>query len=529
MKKMKKIMALVIAVTMMLAMGMTAMAQTEPYSGSDGATDSKITVTNAAKGETYKVVKLFGATVGGNGEIAYTGTIPEALNEYFVMDSKTKAITATEAAKAGAGLSEAATTALKTWAESHTAVAEAVADGTALEFTGLPYGYYVVLTTQGAGAVSVTSTNPTAEVTDKNTTEPDIEKKVKNAAGEWVEVTDANIGEVKDFKLDINTTNWHEKDGTSKQVKEYVIGEDFATNKFELVSIDKIQVIEDEKATDITIADGQVFPVTVPWTNADGSSKYENGATIHIEYKAKLKDDALVDVGNENEDLRGNVNTADLNWKYTDGAGGDQPHFGEGEDKITDTASVDTYAIALKKFDKEGNALAGAKFQFPFYVKATPNADGNYVYAGTEAGEGLTNVIETPAADGQITVVGVKAGTYEVTETEAPDGYNLLDAPISIEATKISTTTTTTTTTKTWKIDADGNVTDLQEGETAETTTTYTNNTVAATTYGVINLAGSVLPGTGGMGTTIFYLLGGILVIGAAIMLIARRRVESEK
>lgn len=539
MKKARKLLAVMLAIMVCLAFGtITAFAQTAAYEGSDGD-GAKITITNAAKGETYKVVKLFDATVTGtaNGPIAYQGDIPGALSTYFVKDATTGAITITEAGKKNGSdteLSDAAAAALKTWAEAQTTPTKsATSDGTTLEFTNLPYGYYVVLTTQGAGAVTVTNTNPNAEVVDKNTTTPVLSKKVKDADGNWVEMSDANIGQNVQFKVDYSTANWIAPTGstTQKQVKEYVLGDDFASEKLDFVSIDSVQVVTlnndgsiNEVVDSITVASGATFPITVPWatsTTANGkttwTSKYANGVTVRVLYTAKLKDSANVDYKD------GNVNTADLTWNFTD----DTPGHGEGEEHLKDTASVDTYAIALKKFDESGKALDGAVFEFPFYVKSTPDANGNYVYAGTTAGEGLTKLITTPD-NGQITVIGVKAGTYSVTETQPPEGYNKAEGSFEITAVKISTTTTVRQTNKSWKIDEDGNVTDLQENETATTVTTYTNNSVAATAIPVINKQGAELPSTGGIGTTIFYILGALLVIGCGIVLIARRRLTAK-
>lgn len=538
MKNFKKILALIIACMMTIGMMSTmAWAQTVELDPAD-ADNATITISNAANGETYTIVKLFDATITNPAgtSIAYQGTIPTALASYFVKDATTGEITATAAAKKANGeLSDAAQTALKTWATAEaaknpfdTTVLSGVADGSALVFSALPYGYYVVLTTQGTGSVTVTSTNPNASVVDKNTTEPTIQKKVKDANGNWVEVTDANIGEPKEFKLDVVTTTWHQPldangnpVGDQKQVKQYIIGEDFDTNKFELISIDSVQIgtIANDTFTateTITVANNATFPVTIDWIDNAGKSKYSNGAVIRVLYKAKLTDDALIDVGNTDEDLRGNINTADLDWKYTD----DEPHFGEGHDHLKDTATVDTYAIGLKKVNKEGTPLAGATFQFPFYVK---EVDGKYIYAGTTAGTGLINEITTPT-DGQITIQGVKAGTYSITETAAPNGYNKLPGPISVTAVKISTTTTVTETEKKWKIDQDGNIHDYTETVTGGTETTYTNNEIAVTAACAVNMKGVLLPSTGGMGTTIFYIIGGILILGAAIALIGKKK-----
>jgi LPXTG-motif cell wall-anchored protein len=523
---MKKILSLVLALAMVLMVG-AAFAQTEAYTGDD-AGSATITIENAARGETYSVVKLFDATVGSEADgypIAYTGTIPDTLTDLFEVDSATGAITAkvTEFTSAHTAL-------LKTWAQSQTPKKSATSDGSVLEFTNLPYGYYVVLTSQGAGAITVDSTKPNASLKDKNETQPDINKKVKNASDEWVEVTDANIGQNVQFKVESVTANWYTPiDGSEqKQVKEYIVGEDFDSNNFDFVSIDSIQIVKGTDVIDTINAEGKTFPLTIAWATSSGeapnltwTSNYPNGSVIRVIYTAKLVDASTIDVGNENANLRGNENTASLDWNYTDG----NPHFDDDHDHLEDKAVVDTYALALLKVNKDGTPLADATFQFPFYVKETADTDGAYIYAGTTAGTGLTNTITTPA-DGKITVKGVKSDEYSITETAAPAGYNLLGSPITVTPVKMSTTTTVTSTDRAWKIDQDGNVYDMTVNTDGKTTKTvhYTNDQLAATAAIAVNLSGTVLPSTGGIGTTIFYIVGGLLVIGAAVILVARRK-----
>ncbi len=159
-------------------------------------------------------------------------------------------------------------------------------------------------------------------------------------------------------------------------------------------------------------------------------------------------------------------------------------------------------------------------------MNATQAADGSYVYAGTTAGEGLTNSVTTPE-NGAITIKGVKAGTYNITETQAPAGYNKLANPAPVTAVKISETTDVTETHRYWKVDEDGNVIAGTLEETSGSTHfEYNNDDIAVTAIAVLNTTGTVLPSTGGIGTTIFYILGGLLVIGAAVILVARRKAQ---
>lgn len=134
--------------------------------------------------------------------------------------------------------------------------------------------------------------------------------------------------------------------------------------------------------------------------------------------------------------------------------------------------------------------------------KETADTDGAYIYAGTEAGEGLTNSLTTPD-DGLIIVKGVKTGTYSVTETAAPNGYNKLTAPVTVTATKTGEKTTSTTT----YLDENGEVVDQKTEGGSEVLVSI--DKLAATPIVVVNKTGTELPSTGGIGTTIFYTIGG--------------------
>jgi len=478
---MKKLVTLLLAMVMIFSLATTAFAQTV---GTEAAGTGSITISNASKGETYAVYKLFDATVDGEGAIAYTGTIPEALSAYFTKDSAGN-ITATAAA-GSEELTPEAVAALTAWAKTQTATASAESDGSELVFTGLTYGYYVVTTTQGA-VVTVDSTNPDAKVVDKNSTPP-ISEPAKEADGE-----DYNIGDTITYTVSFKTANY---DG-EKQIVSYTIEDtlpDFLSN----VTVTKITV----DGKDIAVQQFVNNEITIAWAE-NGKNLYANGAKIEITYTAVLTDRAAIDG-------EGNTNTVTISYK-TDDNGGDQT-------TVNDT--IYTYAIALKKVNQKGEPLANATFQFPFYVKETADTDGAYIYAGKEAGEGLVNQLTTPA-DGLIIVKGVKAGSYEITETVAPNGYNKLTAPVTVTATKTGKTTTSTTT----YLDKDGNVVDTQtEGGS---TVLVDIKDLAATPIVVVNKAGTELPSTGGMGTTLFYAIGGMMMLAAVVLLVTKKRMAS--
>ena len=498
MKHARKLASLLLALVMVFALATTAFAQDVTLTNGEGS----ITISNAAKGETYTIYKLFDATVSADGSsIAYTGTVPASLSTYFTAD-KNGYISATPAAKEGENMSEGLKTALKTWAETATPTKTAESDGSALNFNGLAYGYYVVTTTQGQQLISVDSTMKDVTIVDKNSSTPnDLHKTAANK--------DVSIGDTVTYTVSFKTSNYYGAGTEAKEIVSYTIEDtlpDFLSN------VTVTRIIVDNDGNDTTTDDQD--DVTAPFTNkkividwydeAKNQFLYDNGATVTITYTAVVTDKADID-GN------GNTNKVTVTWTTK---GGDEP----GPDKVETDETIFTYAIALKKVNNKGVALPGAVFEFPFYVKSTADANGAYIYAGTTAGAGLTNQITTPDS-GVIVVKGVKSGSYEITEVTAPAGYNKLTAPVTVQAVKTSSTSTHTTV----YLDKDGNVVDVSAKEIE---VKVDIDTIAATAVVVVNKAGTELPSTGGMGTTVFYVLGTVLVLGAVVLLVTKKRMS---
>lgn len=500
MKHARKLASLLLALVMVFALATTAFAQDVPVKSGTGS----ITISNAAKGETYTIYKLFDATVSADHKsIAYTGTIPEILKDYFIAD-KNGYISATDAAKDGANMSEGLKTALKTWTATATAAATAESDGSALTFTELAYGYYVVTTSQGDQLISVDSTMPNVTIVDKNYSTPsDLTKTAFK--------DDVSIGDTVTYTVRFKTSNYEGDGENAKKIVSYTI-EDTLPEFLSNVNVTSIIVDndgKDETTDDRATVDAQFEDkkIVIDWYDeANNKFLYNNGATITITYTAVVTDKADIDGA-------GNTNNVTVKWTTE---GGTEP----GPGKVETNETIFTYAIALKKVNNKGEALPGAVFQFPFYVKSTPDAtDGAYIYAGTEAGAGLTNQITTPAS-GVIVVKGVKSGDYTITEVKAPDGYNKLTAPVTIEAVKTGETSTHTTV----YLDKDGKFVDASAKEKTEVKVDI--DTIAATAVVVVNKAGTELPSTGGMGTTVFYVLGSVLVLGAVVLLVTKKRMS---
>lgn len=206
---------------------------------------------------------------------------------------------------------------------------------------------------------------------------------------------------------------------------------------------------------------------------------------IVVEYTAVL---------NENAEIYTTANTNDTYLSYGDASKTEESH--------TDTY---TYKFDLVKTDKDKKVLTGAEFKL--YDAET---DGNEIALVKEA-DGIYRVAtaEEKAADsftaavieaGKVTIKGLDAGTYYLEETKAPEGFNVIKDRQKVVIFKDSTLEAT--------LDAEG--------------TTYVSGGVQ-----VINRTGSLLPSTGGIGTTIFYIVGGLLVVAAAILLITKRRMKT--
>ncbi len=503
MKHARKLTSLLLALVMVFALAVTVAAE-----GTTGTTGTgSITISNAAKGETYTIYKLFDATVNADGSsIAYTGEIPASLNTYFTADENGY-ISATKDAKDGENMSEGLKTALKAWTANATAAATAKSDGSALNFNGLAYGYYVVTTTQGNQVISVDSTMPDVTIVDKNSSAPKDLRKTADS-------DNVSIGDTVTYTVRFKTSNYY---GAGKDAKEIVFYniEDTLPDFLSDVKVTSIIVDNDGNDTttkdqvDVTAQFDTNKKIVIDWYDeANSKFLYNNGATVTITYTAKVTEKAAID-GN------GNTNKVTVTWTTKNGT---EP--GPGELKQEET--IYTYAIALKKVNNKGTALPGAVFQFPFYVQSDADADGAYIYAGTAEGDGLTNQITTPE-NGVIIVKGVKSGSYKITEFKAPAGYNKLTAPVTVEAVQTGSSSTHTTV----YLDENGNITNTETDKKTEVNVDI--DTIAATAVVVVNKAGTELPSTGGMGTTIFYVLGAVLVVGAGVLLVTKKRMSQSE
>ncbi len=482
MKKITKVLSIIMVLAMLLTMtGIFASAA--PTSGS-------ITITNASIGETYSIVKLFDAAVAGtdNGPIVYTGTIPTELASYFTQDSNGY-ITSVKS-----HLSEQAISAMTAWAKTQTATATTVATADQVVFDNLQFGYYIVISSLGT-AISVNSTNPDVEIKDKNGTTWDIRKGVDD--------TDVYIGQTVTYTLDITTTNFFYDAvlGVDEKVTKYVIHDTLP------------EFLSNVTVTAITIG-GVAQPVQqfdnnkeiiIPWVDAAGNHLYNNKSVITITYTAVVTDKAAVDGA-------GNLNELTVSVYVKDG------DTEKKKEEKKDDVTIFTYAVAMKKVDEHNNPLAGA--QFTIKGLTVTGSKGNYIVTAYDPASTANGTTMETDDNGDLIIRGVPSGPLYITELKAPDGYNLLKDPVKLDAVKIGETIIATS--KTIYYDEQGNV-------TSEVTSSYKNvveyNTaLAAIATKVVNHAGSELPETGGIGTTMFILFGYFTAVAFAVVLVARKK-----
>ena len=521
MKKLNKVLVLVLAVIMTLAMSASVFAQTVPATTPDDD-NATITINNPANGETYSVFKLFDATVTTDGKIAYqtTEAIPDVLANYFTKSGNDVFPADSICQKDSSGkvvgtiMTDELKEALETWAKNATASATAKSNGEAtLEFTNLPYGYYVMTTThkdqkEGKALITVTSTKPNAVIYDKNANKPSAkEKKVYDAEGNPIE--SASIGDTVTYVAKFDTTNFLENGtGTngngSKKVTAYEISDtlpEFMTD----VTIKSVTVGGKALTTTPTFTDKKF---KIDWVDANGNSLYAQGAEIVVTYTAKITSTVNINTVNKN--------TISIQ-PYVNG----QPY----EDPYSVSEELKTYAAALKKVDEEEKPLPGA--QFTIKGLTVTGSNGVYTVVSYDPSSNTESAVLDTDENGMLYIVGLASDAkLTVTEYKAPEGYNKADIQGTLDPQVLSTAIYKEA--GTYYYDEDGNLTKT-ETQTSVVKTENNLSMLDANAFEVVNKKGVELPSTGGIGTTIFYILGSLLVIGCGIVLISRKRMENNK
>lgn len=495
-KAMKKLMAALLAVAMVCAMAIPAFA-----AGGAGATtgEGKITIDNAVIGHTYKIYRILNLQYNETAKsFRYEknnkwGAFVDEQSDKLAVDAN-GVVTWKEgvsAEKDGAPIKALAIAAGQYVKDQGTAFAaddSKVAASSTVIFDNLPLGWYLVVSDLTSDAIcSIDTTAKQVTIKEKNGV-PTVTKEVAYASGSWGQGNDGNVGDTVNFQTTINVT-----DGDPTN---YVLHDQMSKG-----------LTFKENSIAVKVNDTLITNYTVEYTNTDKCTfeiSFPNGTlhtndTVVVTYSAIINSDAVVGTdGNDNK-----------TWlKY-------------GETGETTHSNTKTYTWKfdiLKYFTDSNNEKQYlANVEFVLYRK---NADDKAEYAKFDSNNKLTGWTATESEAGKlktnatsnVVVEGLDAGTYFLKEITTPVGFNSLTSDVEVLITSSCNNLTNATYTVQYKMVNEENFEDTDEEEKV---------------VPIENNRGTTLPGTGGIGTTIFYVIGGGLMVAAAILLITKKRMEN--
>ncbi len=458
---------------MAFAMSITAFAAEDA-----GTTTGKITIDNAVAGQTYEIYKIFDLESFSADQTSYAYKVNDAWEDFFKTGAGKDFVTVDDAQKYVTLKKDVTNDAVAKLAKDALAYAKekniaadkvAVAELTQVTFEKLPLGYYLVDSSLGT-LCSLNTTSTEVIIKEKNIKPTDEKQVYENSDDTWGKANDASVGDTVNFKATI-----YAKKGAVNYVFHDKMDKGLTFNGSVTVKVGNQTLAANQQYVLRTenLSDDCTFEVEFVQEYLDTITEETD---IVIEYSAVLNKDAVV-AGD------GNLNKEYLTY-------GDKNTETEGSQTVTKT-----WIFSVEKYDAANaeKKLAGAEFvlkkddkEINFVKDETTNT-----YKVAEKGAQNTTTKLVTNDNGGFTVAGLDSGKYELVETKAPAGYNQLKDPVTVTIDK--------------------------EGIVEKTT----NNVVK-----VENKTGSILPSTGGMGTTIFYVLGAILTLGAAVVLIVRRRMR---
>ena len=484
--------ALLAAFALVLAMAVPAFAASITINGT---------------GKTYKAYKLLNATVSGTGEdkkISYT------INEKYtdVLKAATSVTDAKNIIKAIENKKDA--TEIRSFANDVYAKIKAAKitedyTSTGKNFTNVDKGYYLIVETElddEADTYSMVMLNTADQdnvTVDSKEDSPTFEKKIKEkndstgVESGWQDGADYDINDVVPFKLQGTVPQNYGAYNTYKYVfhDEMSSGLTFDASSV-VVKVDGTAIISGYSVVTESLEDGCTFEVQ--FENLKNISAVTAGCTITVEYNATLNDKAVIGSA-------GNPNQAKLEYSNNP--------YGDGTGKTPwDKVIAFTYQLVANKVDKDGISVEGAGFT----LYKWSDEENKYVAVGNEI-KGVTT----------FNFKGIDAGKYKLVESTVPDGYTKAE---DLEFTVVATYDTENLEPKfgTLTIKAGDKV--ISEGEDK----VFTVNLAAGSfTTNVVNLTGTTLPSTGGMGTTVFYVVGGGLMAVAVVLLVTKKRMENKR
>ena len=353
----------------------------------------------------------------------------------------------------------------------------ATASNNTVTFDNLDLGYYLVDSSVGA-LCGLNTTNPTATIEEKNGV-PSVEKKIVQNNTD-VDSNFANIGETINFKTTITAQK-----GAQSYVLHDTMEKGFTFNKDVKVKVSG-QTNYLKSTTDYEVVENAEDKCTFDIKFKEEFLKTINDTTkIEVTYSATLNGEAEIHDNNDN--------TTHLT-------------YGEENNTTPSTTHTITYGINILKYTGDTtNTLANATFSLynaetagTAYTLVQKTDTTNYRLAMTEE-SGITEITTTNT--GEFSIQGLKPGVYWLEETAAPKGYNRLAKRIKVE---------------------------IMNDGTYKINNKARDNGVGYNRVEVENKTGTVLPSTGGVGTTMIYLIGGALVLGSGVVLVTKRRVKGK-
>ena len=451
----------------------------------EGETGS-ITINDAVVGQTYTIYQILDLESYNDSANAYAYKATTAWNTFINSDAIKGTYVEVDAQgyvtwKDGADAAAFAKAAQQYAKDNSIANQGTVtADSTKVSFSDLDLGYYLVDSTLGT-LCSLDTTNPDVVMMEKNEAPTNVKTVQEDSTGNYGDKNDADIGQTVNFKSTITA-----QAGAENYVFHDTMSAGLTYTGVTGITLNGQTVDASNYTVTAPAADDDTFDVT--FTQAFCDTLKANDQIV-ISYTATVNENAVVG-------LPGNPNTSKVSY-------GDSSNT-----KVTPDSQTKTYTwdVDVFKYTMNGEtetALAGATFTLSKSADGSnPIAlvsEGNNVYRVAKTGETGTVTEITTDATGKFTIKGLDADTYYLTETAAPAGYNKLAGPVTIV------------------IGANGvvNATD--------------DNPNGVDEVKVLNQSGTELPSTGGIGTTVFYVVGGLLVVGAFILLVSKRRVGAEK
>lgn len=444
------------------------LAMAVPAFAETNATKGSIKIDHTVSGETYTIYRMFKLDSYNAESNTYSYTVEPAWETFFSTGAGSSYIDLDSNGhptwKTGADAAAFAKAALTWAADKKISGTKETATGDTVTFSDLGLGYYLVDSSLGA-LCGLNTTTPNVTIEEKNE-KPEIKKEVQTSTGDWSSENNAKIGDTVEYKVEIKVA-----DGAQKYTVTDTMSKGLTFNNSSLKVTANDAVTTDYTLTSTTNG----FTLVLPETYVSTLTK---GTTIIVTYNATLNKDAVIDGD-------GNANEVKLS-------------YGNQQNTVPSKVTTKSYQFDLVKVDGTTNKLLdGAEFELAdgetklSFVKDTA---GNYRVAA--AGEdGATTTITVKG--GKVNIYGLAGKTYTMTETKAPGGYNKLVTPETVN---------------------------LTEGSKAHAT--FDANVYKDGGVVVKNNAGTVLPSTGGMGTTLFYVIGGGLMVAAVVLLVTKKRME---